>query len=207
MSEPRDEMLHHEYDGIREFDNPPPPWIMWTLYGSIVFAIGYWGYYHTFPVGRLPRDNYTLEVARAAEAQLARMSGQEVTDEALLLAAQVPSRVEGGHAIFTQFCVPCHLEDASGSVGPNLTDAYWLHGAGPMQIRNTVQHGVPEKGMVAWLPQLGPERVDQVVTYVLTLREKNLPGKAPQGVLVEIPSASSAASSAATPAAATASSP
>ena len=36
--------------------------------------------------------------------------------------------------------------------------------------------------MVAWGPQLGDERVQSVVAYVLTLRNTNVPGgKAPQG--------------------------
>jgi hypothetical protein len=53
MTRQRDEMLDHEFDGIREYNNPPPRWIMMILYGSIVFGIGYWLYYHTYGVGRL----------------------------------------------------------------------------------------------------------------------------------------------------------
>jgi hypothetical protein len=32
------------------------------------------------------------------------------------------------------------------SVGPNLTDAYWMHGGGVKNIFKTVKYGVPEKG-------------------------------------------------------------
>jgi cytochrome c oxidase cbb3-type subunit 3 len=77
--------------------------------------------------------------------------------------------------------VACHQADGSGLVGPNLTDAYWLHGGQPLDILHTVTNGVPEKGMVAWLSQLGPRRVEDVTVYVLTLKGKNLPGKEPQG--------------------------
>jgi cytochrome c oxidase cbb3-type subunit 3 len=93
----------------------------------------------------------------------------------------VPSVVGAGRATFEQFCVACHLADGSGIVGPNLTDGYWLHGGQPMQIWNTVTHGVPEKGMVAWGNQLGPKRVQEVVAYVLTMKGLNRPGKEPQG--------------------------
>ena len=179
---PRDEMLDHEYDGIREFDNPPPGWIMAILYVTLVVAVGYWLYYHIFDQGKLPVARYNHEMALAAEAQLAKFAGQAPTDESMLLMSQTPAATVEGAQIFSQFCVACHLADGSGSVGPNLTDGYWLHGGRPLQILNTVTNGVPEKGMVAWASQLGPARVQKVSSYVLTLKGKNLPGMAPQGV-------------------------
>lgn len=175
-------LREHEYDGIQEFDNRLPNWWLWTLYGSIAFAVGYWLVFHTWRFGALPQEAYAHEMSLAAEAQLARMEGRELTDESLVLVSQIPERVEAGHAVFSQFCVACHRADASGDVGPNLTDAYWLHGGRPLEIHNTVTNGVPDKGMVAWRDQLGPRRIEDVVSYVLTLRGKNLPGKAPQGV-------------------------
>jgi cytochrome c oxidase cbb3-type subunit III len=183
MNSPRDELLEHEFDGIREYNNPPPNWIMYILYTSIVFAVGYWVFFHVFNLGSLPVKKYDQAVAAAAEAQLAKMATQEVSDQSLLLMSQVPARVDEGRQIFQQFCIACHMPDGSGNVGPNLTDAYWIHGGKPLQILNTVTYGVPEKGMVAWRDQLGPARVQKVVAFVLTLKGKNLPGKAPQGVL------------------------
>lgn len=183
MSKIRDEMLDHEFDGIREYDNPPPPWIMWMLYISVVIAIFYWLAYHTFAVAQLPEAQYEAEMGRAAEHQLAAMSKQELNDTTLLLMASVPAQVQSGRKVFEQFCVACHLQNGEGSVGPNLTDGYWVHGGKPMQILNTITNGVPEKGMVAWGGQLGPARVQQVTAYLLTLKGLNLPGKAPQGVL------------------------
>lgn len=183
MSDPRDELLEHEFDGIREYNNPPPNWIMYILYTSIVFAVGYWVFFHVFNLGALPVKQYDQAVAAAAEVQLAKMATQEISDESLLLMSQVPARVDEGRQIFQQFCVACHLQDGSGTVGPNLTDAYWVHGGKPLQILNTVTYGVPDKGMVAWRDQLGPARVQKVVAFLLTLKGKNLPGKAPQGNL------------------------
>jgi cytochrome c oxidase cbb3-type subunit 3 len=183
MSKHRDEMLDHEFDGIREYNNPPPSWIMWILYGSVVFAVFYWMGYHTFGVGKLPDAKYQAEMANAAERQLAQMSKQELNDKTLLLMSSVPARVQDGRKIFEQFCVVCHQQNGEGSVGPNLTDDYWIHGGKPMQILTTVMNGVPEKGMVAWGGQLGPGRAQTVVAYVLSIKGRNLPGKAPQGNL------------------------
>lgn len=181
MDPNRDELLEHEFDGIREFDNRPPGWIMWILWGSIVYAVGYWSFVHTYGWGRLPAQQYAVSMAKAAERQLAAMEGKEVTDESLLLMTQIPTRVADGKQIFEQLCSPCHLNDGSGKVGPNLTDAFWVHGGRPTQILKTVTYGVPEKGMVAWMDQLGPDRVQKVVTYLLTMKNRNLPGKEPQG--------------------------
>jgi cytochrome c oxidase cbb3-type subunit 3 len=181
MKEPRDEMLDHEFDGIREYNNPPPNWIMYILYGTLGFAIVYWFVWHVVGGAPFPVDSYNAEVARAAEVQLARMTNQELNDEALQLMSVIPAQVTDGKKLFDQFCVACHAADGSGNVGPNLTDGYWLYGGKPMQILATVTNGVPAKGMVSWRDQLGPVRIQKVTAYLLTLRGKNLPGKAPQG--------------------------
>lgn len=180
MSE-QDRVLDHDYDGIQEYDNRLPNWWLYTLYGAIVFALGYWIYYQTFSVGRMPVQNLVAANAKAARLQLERMGEAELTDESLTLVSQVPERVTAGRAVFTQFCVVCHGEQGQGNVGPNLTDGYWIHGAAPTNIWTTVTNGVPAKGMAAWGNQLGPARVQDVVAYVLTIRNTNVPGKAPEG--------------------------
>jgi cytochrome c oxidase cbb3-type subunit III len=185
VTRPQDELLEHEFDGIREYDNPPPGWIMALLYVSIAVAVGYWTYYHTFAVGHLPTAVYEAEMASAAELQLAQMGKQELSNQSLELMAAVPARVDDGRKIFEQFCVACHGAAGEGGVGPNLTDRYWIHGGAPLQIYATITNGVPDKGMVAWAGQLGPERVRTAVAYVLTLRDTNRPGKAPQGVAAD----------------------
>jgi cytochrome c oxidase cbb3-type subunit 3 len=181
--EDQDQVRGHDFDGIQEYDNRLPNWWLFTLYGAVVFAVGYWILFHTSALGTLPYGQYVKEMAKAAELQLSKMSGEAPTDESLSLVAAIPERVQAGRAIFEQFCVTCHLADASGQVGPNLTDEYWLHGGKPTQILGTVTNGVLEKGMAAWGNQLGPRRVQDVVAYVLSLKGTNRPGKAPQGVL------------------------
>jgi cytochrome c oxidase cbb3-type subunit 3 len=177
----RDEVREHEFDGIREYDNRLPNWWLFTLYGSIVFAVLYWLSLHTWRWSPLSHQQYEEEMGRAAQVQLAAMASQQLSDEALTLMSQIPETVARGQAVFEGFCVACHRADGSGQVGPNLTDAYWLHGGRPMQIHRTVTSGVPEKGMAAWGDQLGPARVQDVVAFVLTLKGKDRPGKEPQG--------------------------
>jgi cytochrome c oxidase cbb3-type subunit 3 len=96
--------------------------------------------------------------------------------------SHTPTAVESGRQVFASTCAACHRADGGGNIGPNLTDAYWLHGSKPENIYSCVHDGVPNKGMPTWGPVLGEDKVETVVAYVLTLRNTNVPGgKAPQG--------------------------
>jgi cytochrome c oxidase cbb3-type subunit 3 len=165
----------HVYDGIEEADNRLPNWWLLTFYAAMVFAVGYWVYYHTFSVGKLPYAAYQEERKQQLEG------GGEVTDEQLAALAADPLTVPEGKRVFDSNCVQCHGERAEGKIGPNLTDEYWLHGAQPTHIYKTVFDGVPDKGMLAWGGQLGPAKVKQVTAYVMSLVNTNVPGKEPQG--------------------------
>jgi cytochrome c oxidase cbb3-type subunit 3 len=176
----------HRYDDIEEFDNHLPNWWLFTLYAAVVFAIGYWFHYEVLHSGPTTMESYEQSVAadRRAAADRARRAGA-MTDDALVTLSHDQATVAAGQQIFTTNCVACHGANAGGVIGPNLTDRAWLHGGRPTQIFRTVLDGVPAKGMVAWGPQLGDERVQSVVAYVLTLRNTNVAGgKAPQGDVV-----------------------
>lgn len=182
MSDHRaDVPLAHDYDGIQEYDNKLPNWWLFTLYGAIVFSVGYWLFYETFAIGYTQAQAWQREEESAAAAQIEREMGKEVTEESLLLMTKVPAQLDAGAKIFQQKCVQCHGPLGGGDIGPNLTDDFWLHGPAPLQVYNTVMNGVLDKGMQAWKDQLGPVRVRQVVAHVLSRKGLNVPGKAPQG--------------------------
>jgi cytochrome c oxidase cbb3-type subunit 3 len=172
----------HEYDGIVEHDNKLPLWWQLTLYGAVLVAFVYW-YGRRLDAIPSPDQAYVHEIAalRAAEAQAARTRGT-IDDATLATLGRDPATVARGKELFATTCAPCHRADAGGNIGPNLTDAYWIHGNKPTNIFASVRDGVPAKGMPTWGPQLGEERVQTVVAYVLSVRDTNVPGgKAPQG--------------------------
>ena len=184
MSDKQDKIRAHTFDGIQEYDNKLPNWWLWTLHGAIVFSLFYWLIVHTIAVVDMPHAALEKEMVVAAEAQLARAAESGLSNESLQLMTTVPDRVAAGRELFTTYCVVCHLDSGGGSVGPNLTDNYWIHGPEPMDHHRVVTNGVPAKGMAAWGNQLGPRRVELVVAYVLTLNGTNAPGgKAPEGEL------------------------
>lgn len=177
----------HEYDGIQEYDNRLPNWWLYTLYATVVFAGLYWGGYHIFKAANLPNAEYGEQVAaaHAREAERLKTMGA-VTPEALTTLSHDPSTVAKGKDVFVANCSACHKADGSGLIGPNLTDNAWIHGGKPDQIYKTINDGVPDKQMPTWGPILGPERIQSVTAYVLSLKNTNVPGgKAAQGDIIE----------------------
>lgn len=176
-----DHDLGHEYDGIREFDNRLPNWWLAVLFGSIVFGYAYFFYYHVFDSGQGLRAVYNAEKAE----QDAREAAIPVDDGTIIAIAAKSDMMEKAQGIFTSQCAACHKPDGSGLIGPNLTDSFWLHGNKPSEIYSTISKGVAAKGMPTWGPLLGAEKVKMMAAYVTTLKGKNLPGKAPEGVEIK----------------------
>lgn len=176
----KDVETNHDYDGIREFDNPLPRWWLLTFYGAVVFSVGYWFYYHTLAVGELPMVSYQNEIEAADKLEAAREQNS-LSEDQLVALARDRDLVQRGAAVFKQNCVACHGERGQGVIGPNLTDAYWLHGSKGKEIFKVVSNGILEKGMPSWRPVLGASKVKEATAYVLSLKGRNEPGKPPQG--------------------------
>ena len=83
----------HEWDGIKEFNNPLPRWWVWTFYATIVWGIGYTIAYPAWPLingatpgvlGYSTRTEVATEIDRFAEmnaevkAELAAMDVTEI---------------------------------------------------------------------------------------------------------------------------------
>jgi cytochrome c oxidase cbb3-type subunit 3 len=96
------------------------------------------------------------------------------------------ARIANGRSLFNKHCVACHAMDGGGGVGPNLTDAYWLHGGEIADVFKTVKYGVPAKGMRSWRTDLTPTEIQNVSTFILTLQGTTpLQPKDPQGDFAE----------------------
>jgi len=188
LSQEQDILLSHNYDGIQELDNNLPPWWLYGFYLTILIAIVYMGIYHFSSHAKSSAELYEIEMAAAqkkVDAYIARQANS--VDETNVTALVDPESIGEGKSIFEENCVACHLASGAGSsisVGPNLTDEYWLHGGGIKDIFKTVKNGVPEKGMIAWKTQMRPADIHKVSSYILTLQGTSPGvGKEPQGEL------------------------
>lgn len=90
--------------------------------------------------------------------------------------------IEKGRHIFQNNCAPCHRNDGGGTIGPNLTDEFWIHGGEPEKISSIIESGIPNTTMPSWANTLTGENIKDVTAYIISLQGTNPPEpKAPQG--------------------------
>ena len=144
----------HEWDGIRELNNPLPRWWLWTFYACILWSVLYWIAYPAWPMV----SNYTYGVLGwksrdAVQVQLEDLRAQRAVFADKLASAsleQIEANPElltfaraQGRAAFGDNCAPCHGSGAAGSKGyPNLNDDDWLWGGSLEQVQQTILHGI-----------------------------------------------------------------
>lgn len=177
----------HEYDGIKELDNPLPRWWLGTFYITIIFSIFYYGYYQ---LGSGPNLDQELESAMASfkkEQPPDAGGGQKDFTNEIQAALSNPDMMKTGKDAFTTTCLACHGSQGEGGIGPNLTDKFWIHSKGEAQkIYEAIVNGFPDKGMPAWGAVIPKENHVPLAAYVFSLKGTNpANGKAPQGDPVE----------------------
>lgn len=181
MTRKRDELLNHEADGIREFDNDLPRWWLYGFYFTILFGVLYVVNYHMlaspFMGDKTVAAEYAAEVAAAAAAAPPKPAPAAPASVVALTDADSMAK---GKAIFesqTHPCAACHRADLGGLVGPNLTDEYWLHGCKASDVVQTIKTGFPTAGMLPYGggPALTDEQLLQLASYVLLQRGSNPP--------------------------------
>lgn len=178
-------LTDHNYDGIHELDNPLPNWWVSLFYGTIGFSVIYMILFTFFiPSAGARADKKVDELLGRNEAKAEAAAPAEASADAA--PGQFPSGPEAlkkGGAVFAGKCAVCHGPQGQGMIGPNLTDAYWIHGKGTeADMYKVVIEGVPEKGMISWKTMLSDEEIRAVVVYMKTLQGTSPANpKAPQG--------------------------
>ncbi|WP_367715711.1 cytochrome-c oxidase, cbb3-type subunit III [Nitratireductor sp. GISD-1A_MAKvit] len=178
----------HEWDGIRELDNPMPRWWVWTFYATIVWSIGYTIAYPAWPLisdatkgvlGYSSRQELTttMEAVSAEQADLRAAIAEKPLDEILADETLRRFATAAGDAAFKVNCSQCHGSGAQGSAGyPNLNDDDWLWGGDIEAIHHTIAHGVRFDGdddtrfgeMPAFGDILSREEIRQVAAHVVS---------------------------------------
>ena len=203
MAEPRIDQqtgtptVGHEWDGIEELDTPMPRWWLWTLFATIVWAVGYTVLYPAWPMlnsatsgvlgwssrGQLEGEAEAERVRKAPlQMALARIPVERLSEDSQLMQAAI----EGGRAAFKVHCVQCHGSGAAGSRGyPNLNDDDWLWGGNIKQIHTTLGNGIRQPGnketRMSQMPAFGrdgildPAQVQDVVSYVRVVSREDKP--------------------------------
>lgn len=186
------ETTGHEWDGLKELNNPAPRWWLWVFAVCVIWSIGYWLVYPAWPTltghtaGKWQWTQYTELKSNQGEIETRRSKYQEKfyttslddirNDPELYEFARV-----GGAAAFKENCSACHGTGAAGGKGyPNLNDDDWLWGGTLAQIHETIRVGVnsghaQQRG--TQMPAFGRDgvltraQVDDVVDYVGELHQ------------------------------------
>ena len=178
-------MTDHNYDGIRELDNVLPPWWLYGFYITIAIGIFYYIQVFTNSEEYSQAKEYATAVENGkAEVAQYRKEHPELYDDANLVALTDPADIAKGKELFAaKTCTACHLADGGGSIGPNLTDEYWVLGGGFKNIFHTISKGGrPGKGMIAWEATISQKERQQLASFVLSLQGTTpATPKAPQG--------------------------
>ena len=148
------ETTGHEWDGIKELDNPLPRWWLYIFWATVAFSAVYWVLMPAWPGisgytkgtrGHSDRaqvaqqlealkDLRGAEAARLTNASLQESeAGPELQEYALTV----------GQSVFGDNCATCHGTGGAGAKGyPNLRDDVWLWGGSLEEIHHTLQVGV-----------------------------------------------------------------
>lgn len=198
--------MGHDYDGIRELDNRLPPWWLWGFYLCIFVSVIYLWRFHVSHTGLSSVQEYQVAMQEAEEQRAVYLAkAKNNVDENTVTQLMDASDLDAGKKVFTSMCAACHAADGGGTVGPNLTDDYWLHGGGIKNVFKTITYGWPDKGMKSWKDDYSPLQIQQIASYVLSLHgTKPATPKEPQGTIYKEDNAPAADSSAAKDSTATA---
>lgn len=173
MSEEKDQILEqdgpvmdHDYDGIKELDNPPPRWIMLMFYITIAWSIIYGAYYFWLKEGDHQDDEYAKKSMKHDQKyQIASLDA-----DALVAFTDEASLAEGKQIYTDMACMACHGMNGEGNaIGPNLTDNHSLNGCDFQSTFSIIKNGNPAKGMTAFKGQISDEKIQKVASYVMTM--------------------------------------
>ncbi len=184
------ETTGHEWDGIKELNNPLPRWWLYVLYATIIWSIGYWIVMPAWPtissytkgaIGYSQRAKVAGELEKAAEAQSVYRDKIANSDLQGIMADHelLEFSLAGGGAAFGDNCAPCHGSGAQGFKGyPNLNDDNWLWGGTLDDIYTTLKYGIRsdhDETRFNQMPAYGTDgildraQIRDVVQYVLAL--------------------------------------
>lgn len=180
-----DILLDHDYDGIQELDNSLPPWWKYGFYLTIVVSVIYMWYYHAGS-GPNQQQEYVQSVQKANKEIAAYLaSAADNVDENSVKLVDAAG-IAAGQELYIQRCAACHANDGGGTVGPNLTDDYWLHDGDLTGVFKSIKYGWPDKGMQSWQKEFSPKQIAQIASFVTTLKGTTPAApKDPQGELYQ----------------------
>jgi len=186
----------HVWDeNLQEFNNPLPAWWAYSFYATVVFAVVYWVFFPSWPIGKgfLPGINtvtyknaegqdeswhWNTRSKLLAEMQEAALAQKPYYDKLMGMPYEKIAKdpelnsfvLAAGKSVFSENCAACHQSGGQGKIGlaPNLTDDDWIYGGSDEKINETITRG-RHGYMPPYAEALSAEQIDQLANYVLSL--------------------------------------
>lgn len=180
----------HEWDGIKELDNPLPRWWLYVFYASIAYALVYTVLYPAWPglsgyTQGLLGFSQRAETAASVQAGVAQRAPmmEKIKAASLEQIRKDPEMLSfalnGGRVLFADNCATCHGAGGAGRPAfPVLADDDWLWGGRIEDIHHTIAYGIRnanDQSRQSLMPRFGademltPAQIDDVAEYVLAL--------------------------------------
>jgi cytochrome c oxidase cbb3-type subunit 3 len=186
MSSPESNQLtDHEYDGIREYDNPTPGWWHAIFAATVVFSLGYAIFWHASAFGWTVQDSWD-DFQRAEFARVFGSVGELKHDEATILSMTSNQKfMTIAKATFIGGCAACHKRDGGGDVGVNLCDDSYKNVNRVEDIFRVITEGAGSGAMPSWKNRLSDNERVIVAAYVASLRGTTPAiSKSPEGKVI-----------------------
>jgi cytochrome c oxidase cbb3-type subunit 3 len=192
------ETTGHEWDGLKELNNPLPRWWLWVFYVTIIWSLWYCVVYPAWPTPSGATEgtsgytqykelaNSQAEIVARQSAYLERFetaSFEKVMNDPELYAFAMA----GGASAFKDNCATCHGTGAEGSKGyPNLNDDDWIWGGTVDEIYTTLMYGIRADNVdtrQSMMPAFGKDKlltsdeITNVTDYVVKLSKGTKPYK------------------------------
>ena len=185
------ETTGHQWDGIKELNNPLPRWWLFVFWASVVVAVGYWILMPAWPAlpGMQGYTSGTLQQSDRSDvaAETAAMRRDRNALSARLAAVDASSILRDhdlsqlamslGESAFGDNCATCHGAGGRGAKGfPRLADDVWLWGGKLEEIERTIRYGIRSghaEAHTSEMPAFGrdeflqPAQISDLVQYVL----------------------------------------
>jgi cytochrome c oxidase cbb3-type subunit 3 len=185
MIAPHEQLLDHEYDGIREYDNPTPGWWHAIFLGTCVFALFYWAFLSFSPMIASPEqkwaDRQTVEFKRIFGSM-----GDLEPDAPTLLKLRADQRLmQVATGMFQGNCSSCHAKDGGGINGVNLCDDSYKNVKKIEDLYSVITNGAASGAMPAQGNRYSKNERVLLAAYAASLRgTKPATPKAPEGDVI-----------------------
>ncbi len=149
------ETTGHEWDGIKELNNPLPRWWVIVFYISIIWSVIYWVFMPSWPgingylkgvrnhTERANVEASMAELAAARSEQMSRLLAVESLGEIENDPELLQYTLKAGESIFGDNCATCHGAGGQGFTGyPALVDDAWIWGGSLSDIQQTIRYGI-----------------------------------------------------------------